>query len=83
MYTKTWCPFCSRAKALLEDKGVPYEEINLDEQPQRRAEMLQRAEGRHTVPQVFIAGQGVGGCDDLYELERGGKLDELLGIRTA
>ena len=82
MYTKTYCPYCSRAKALMEEKGVTYEEVNLDEHPERRPEMIERAEGRYTVPQIFIAGQGVGGCDDVFELERRGELDELLG-RTA
>jgi len=79
MYTRTYCPYCMRAKALLQDKGVPFEEINLDEQPERRAEMIERAQGRHTVPQIFIDGEGVGGCDDVFALERRGKLDELLG----
>ena len=78
MYTRTYCPYCLRAKALLQDKGVDFEEINLDEQPERRSEMMQRAGGRSTVPQIFIAGQGIGGCDDVFELERKGELDELL-----
>ena len=82
MYTRTYCPYCLRAKALLQDKGVDFEEINLDEQPERRSEMMQRAGGRSTVPQIFIAGQGIGGCDDVFELERKGRLDELLR-RTA
>lgn len=83
MYTKTYCPFCLRAKALMEDKGVAFEEINLDREPERRGEMIERADGRTTVPQIFIAGQGVGGCDELFELERKGTLDELLGNGTA
>ena len=78
MYTKTWCPYCLRAKALMQDKGVAFEEINLDEHPERRREMIERADGRTTVPQIFIGGQGVGGCDDVFELERKGRLDELL-----
>jgi glutaredoxin 3 len=82
IYTKTYCPYCSRAKALMAEKGVSFEEINLDEHPERRREMISRAQGRSTVPQIFIDGEGVGGSDDLYELERRGKLDELLG-RTA
>jgi glutaredoxin 3 len=82
MYTKTFCPYCSRAKTLMRDKGVTFEEINLDDHPERRQEMVQRAEGRSTVPQIFIDGKGVGGCDDVFELERKGRLDELLG-RTA
>ena len=82
MYTRTYCPYCLRAKALLQDKGVDFEEINLDEHPERRGEMIKRTGGRSTVPQIFIAGQGIGGCDDVFELERKGRLDELLR-RTA
>ena len=82
MYTRTYCPYCLRAKALLQDKGVDFEEINLDEHPERRGEMIRRTGGRSTVPQIFIAGQGIGGCDDVFELERKGRLDELLR-RTA
>lgn len=82
MYTRTYCPFCTRAKALMQEKGVTFEEVNLDTHPQRRDEMVRRADGRHTVPQIFIGGRGVGGCDDVFELERRGELDELLG-RTA
>jgi glutaredoxin 3 len=63
---------------LMAEKGVAFEEINLDEHPERRGEMIARAEGRSTVPQIFIDGRGVGGCDNLYDLERRGKLDELL-----
>jgi glutaredoxin 3 len=79
MYTKTYCPYCARAKALLQGKGVAFAEINLDEHPERRREMIARAEGRSTVPQIFIDGQGVGGSDEMHELERRGRLDELLG----
>jgi glutaredoxin 3 len=79
MYTTTYCPYCARARALMQSKGVAYQEINLDEHPERRGEMVQRAGGRYTVPQIFIAGQGVGGCDDVFELERRGELDGLLG----
>ncbi len=82
LYTRSFCPYCLRAKALMQDKGVHFEEINLDEHPERRSEMIQRAGGRSTVPQIFIGGQGVGGCDDVFELEQKGRLDELLG-RTA
>jgi glutaredoxin 3 len=66
----------------MQDKGVTFEEINLDEHPERRGEMISRAQGRSSVPQIFIDGEGVGGCDDVFELERRGKLDELLR-RTA
>ncbi|HEX9842773.1 MAG TPA: glutaredoxin 3 [bacterium] len=82
MYTRTFCPYCVRAKSLMQDKGVTFEEINLDEHPERRGEMISRAQGRSSVPQIFIDGEGVGGCDDVFELERRGKLDELLR-RTA
>ena len=80
MYTSTYCGYCRAAKALLSSKGVAYEEINLDEQPGRRAEMVQRAEGRTTVPQIFIGGKGVGGFDDISELDYEDKLDGMLGI---
>jgi glutaredoxin 3 len=63
---------------LMEEKQVPFEEINLDLQPERYGEMLSRAEGRRTVPQIFVNGQGIGGCDEMYDLERKGQLDELL-----
>ncbi|MEO5365787.1 MAG: glutaredoxin 3 [Magnetococcus sp. WYHC-3] len=78
IYTTTTCPYCVRAKALLDRKGVTYTEINLNEFPQRRDEMLQRAPGRKTVPQIFIGTVHVGGCDDLHALDREGKLDPLL-----
>lgn len=79
IYTTAWCGYCRRAKNLLESKGVAYEEIRVDTEPARRAEMLERSEGRRTVPQIFIDGRGIGGCDDLFELERRGELDKLLG----
>ena len=79
MYTRTWCGYCMRAKSLMQDKQVPFEEINLDLQPERREEMLTRAQGRRTVPQIFIDGAPIGGCDDLFELEHSGELDGLLG----
>ena len=81
VYTTMFCPYCSRAKALLERKGVAYEEISLDEEPQRRGEMLQRAHGGRTVPQIFINGEHIGGCDDMMALERAGRLDPKLGLR--
>lgn len=79
IYTKPWCPYCRRARALLERKGVDYEEIDIRHRPELEREMIDRARGRTTVPQVFIDGKHVGGCDDLHELERRGHLDELLG----
>jgi glutaredoxin 3 len=80
MYTTAWCPYCSRARELLEKKGVDYAEISLDEEPGRRAEMIQRAHGGRTVPQIFINGEHIGGCDDMVALDRAGKLDPKLGI---
>ena len=79
IYTTPFCPYCHRAKTLLDAKGVSYEEIDVFSDPRRRAEMTARAEGRYTVPQIFIDGQGVGGSDDLHALDRQGKLDALLG----
>ena len=80
VYSSLWCPFCSRAKALLKRKGVAYEEIDVDRDPNLRQRMMQRAGGRRTVPQIFIDGRHVGGSDDLADLERAGELDALLGI---
>ena len=78
IYTKFGCPYCFRAMRLLESKGVDYEEYELNTVPGKRAEMLERARGRTTVPQIFIHGRHVGGSDDLAELERSGRLDALL-----
>ncbi len=78
IYTKMMCPFCSRAKKLLADKGVAFEEHDITMGGPKRAEMLERAPGRTTVPQIFIGETHVGGCDDLVALERAGKLDPLL-----
>ena len=78
IYTKSFCPYCWRAKALLDSKGVRYEEIAVDGNASERQAMIQRANGRTTVPQVFIAGRHVGGCDDLMALDRDGELDELI-----
>ena len=78
IYTKFLCPYCARAKKLLGEKGVQYEEYEISMDGEKRAQMMQRANGRHTVPQVFIDGKHVGGSDDLAGLEREGKLDALL-----
>lgn len=78
IYTSPLCGFCHAAKRLLMDKGVSFAEIDLSREPGRRSEMMDRAGGRHTVPQIFIGDTHVGGCDDLYALERAGKLDGLL-----
>lgn len=77
VYSSSWCPFCVRAKQLLTGKKVAFKEINVDGNPQLRAEMSKKA-GRTSVPQVWIGATHVGGCDDLYALERAGKLDALL-----
>ena len=78
IYTKPTCGFCHMAKRLLNSKGISFAEVNISAQPERRAEMIQRANGGSTVPQIFIGGTHVGGCDDLMALERAGKLDALL-----
>ena len=78
IYTKAFCPYCSRAMNLLASKGVEPEETDITMDRGKRAEMIQRADGRSTVPQIFIDGQHVGGSDDLAALDRAGKLDALL-----
>jgi glutaredoxin 3 len=78
IYTKSWCPYCQKAKALLDSKQVTYEEIDVGHDPEGQAAMAQRAHGRSTVPQIFINGTHVGGCDDLHALNDAGKLDTLL-----
>lgn len=82
IYTKTFCSFCWRAKALLESKGVAFKEISVDFGGAEKQRMVQRAHGRTTVPQIFIGETHVGGCDDLFALERDGKLDSLIGLTT-
>ena len=77
LYSSRWCGFCMRAKMLLDSKGVEYNEIDVDQDSALRAQMMQRS-GRRTVQQIFIDEVHVGGCDDLYALERSGQLDELL-----
>ncbi len=77
IYTKEMCSYCIRAKNLLKLKNVDFEEINLDTQPEKAAEMISRAQKR-TVPQIFIDNIHIGGCDDLYELESNGKLNSIL-----
>ena len=72
-----WCPYCTRAKQLLDRKGVDFEEIDVDARPEARKEMTARS-GRSSVPQIFIGATHVGGCDDLHELEASGRLDTLL-----
>ena len=77
IYTTTYCPYCDLAKGLLEKKGAPFTEVNLDEKPELRNEVIQRS-GRRTVPQIWIGDVHVGGYDDLALLEREGRLDGLL-----
>ncbi|MGE5537634.1 MAG: glutaredoxin 3 [Gemmatimonas sp.] len=79
MYTTPFCPFCTRAKALLKRKGAGFDEIDVTMVPGAREEMLRRSGGRRTVPQIFIDGNGIGGSDELYALESQGELDRLLG----
>jgi len=77
LYTTRFCPYCIRAKGLLDEKGVDYEDIAVDHDPQLRQEMTQRS-GRYTVPQIWIGEQHIGGCDDLFLLARQGRLDDML-----
>ena len=78
IYTTPFCGYCRMAKRLLDQKGVGYAETDLMADPSQRAVMMQRAQGRRSVPQIFIGGTHVGGCDDLYALERAGRLDVSL-----
>jgi glutaredoxin 3 len=80
MYTTMWCGYCARARGLLQKKGVAFEDIDVESDTAKRTEMVQRAHGGTTVPQIFIDGVHVGGSDDLAALDRAGKLDPLLGI---
>ena len=78
VYSSAFCPYCHRAKRLLHEKGVSYQEIDVVMDPCRRQEMTQKAGGRRTVPQIFVGQTHVGGCDDLMDAERSGRLDQLL-----
>jgi glutaredoxin 3 len=80
IYTWQTCPFCIRAKALLVKKGVDFTEYSVDEDESARSAMAARGDGRRSVPQIFINDQHIGGCDDLHELDRQGKLDPLLKV---
>ena len=77
IYVTGWCPYCDRARRLLKEKNVDFEVIDVEARPEARAEMMARS-GRRTVPQIFIGGTHVGGCDDLYELDAANGLDPLL-----
>lgn len=79
IYSTGYCPYCDRAKFLLDAKGVDYEEILVDQDPQLKEEMIQKAHGSRTVPQIFIGDTHIGGCDDIYAMDAQGKLDDLLG----
>jgi len=79
MYTTMFCPYCARARALLERKGVAFADIDIIEEPARRGEMIRRAGGRTSVPQIFIDGEYIGGSDELAALDRTGELDARLG----
>jgi len=81
IYTKGYCPFCIRAKALLDQKSVSYQEIKIDEQPELRSVMIERSQGGYTVPQIFINNTSIGGCDELYALEVQGTLNALLEVK--
>lgn len=78
IYTKDYCTYCQRAKALLDEKGIKYQEIDVTHDKAKQKEMTERS-GRTTVPEIFIDGKHIGGCDDLYKLEEKGKLEKLLG----
>ena len=79
MYSTGWCPYCERARGLLQRKGVAFQEVKVDDDPAQRMTMLERSGGRRTVPQIFIGDRHVGGFDDLYALDKAGELDKLLG----
>lgn len=78
IYTTPYCPYCVRAKALLQQKGIDYSETDVSEDSDKRSAMTKRAGGRYTVPQIFIDDRHIGGCDDLYALDGNGELDPLL-----
>lgn len=83
IYTKIFCGFCFRAKALLDSKKVDYKEYSVDAGGARRAEMIERSGGRTTVPQIFVNGRHIGGCDELMGIEQEGRLDDLLAAPPA
>lgn len=83
IYTTAWCPYCTAAKSLLREKGVSFTEIDVEKTAGSRGAMLQRAGGRTSVPQIFVGETHVGGCDDLYALDRSGRLDPLLASPEA
>ncbi len=80
IYTTLFCPFCHMAKALLREQGIDFTEIDVTMKPAKRQDMAVRAEGRGTVPQIFIDGEGIGGCEELSALIHEGRLDRMLGL---
>lgn len=80
IYTTTYCPYCDRAKALLRQRHVSFDEVDVTSDQDRRAWLVQASGGRKTVPQIFIDGAAVGGCDDLHALDRNGTLARMLGL---
>lgn len=82
IYTTLLCPYCIRAKRLLRAKGVTFNEIDVTMRPKARTQMRERAGGAHTVPQIFIDGRHIGGCDELHALDAQGDLDPLLGTQA-
>tara|TARA_B100000678_G_scaffold291630_1_gene310057 strand:+ start:1731 stop:1997 length:267 start_codon:yes stop_codon:yes gene_type:complete len=82
IYTREFCPFCVRAISLLDRKGVSYDQIDAGMDPDKRREMIQRANGGSTYPQIFINDDHIGGCDEMFALENAGKLDQLLAMST-
>jgi len=80
IYSGNFCPYCVRAKLLLKKRGLTFVEYDVQREPERREEMLRRSNGSRTIPQIFINDRHVGGCDDLYALDRVGKLDEWLQV---
>jgi glutaredoxin 3 len=80
IYTTPWCGYCARAKALLDRKGITYVEIDVSSTPGAREQMIQRAEGRRTVPQIFVDGRHLGDSDEIVALDRAGQLDAMLNL---
>lgn len=78
IYTQPWCPYCARAKRLLADKGVEFREIDAPHGTPQRQESIRRSGGRSSVPQIFVDGRHLGDCDEMFALDRAGKLDPLL-----
>ena len=78
IYSGDYCPYCMRAKALLKQRGLEFIEYNVQNEPEKRAEMVERAPGVRTIPQIFINDRHVGGCDDLYALDKRGELNQWL-----